>query len=238
MQCVMWDEEGHETGALSEMATEAVWRGVPSNVIPPPDGSPPGTPPTYYPRPTYPRPNRTASDNPTTRDMHTEASDKRKDFLAARALLKAELVKIIGDDIAKTMAADQEDESLASITCVQFMEWLENQYGTLCSVHVKKLVAALQTCCDRPSDFPVHCARFNRSIRRLTRAQQRLGSAYTIVPTSQTLYQYLLESIAHIPQFTLLISSFGTSHSSMVQQTHHSLQRHITQNMDFTQNLR
>ena len=57
MQCSMWDEEGHETGAISETVTEAVWRRIPSNVIPPPDGSPPGTPSTYYPRPTYPRPN-------------------------------------------------------------------------------------------------------------------------------------------------------------------------------------
>ena len=39
MQCAMWDEEGHETGAIGEMATEAVWRRIPSNIIPPPDGS-------------------------------------------------------------------------------------------------------------------------------------------------------------------------------------------------------
>ena len=64
----------------------------------------------------------------------------------------------------------------------------------------------------------------------------RLDNAYTIVPTSQTLYQYLLESIAHIPQFTLLISSFGTSHPTMAQQTHTSLQTYITANMDFAQN--
>ena len=102
----MRDEEGHEAGAISEVVTEAVWREIPSNVIPPPVGSPPGTLPTYHPRPTYPRPNRAASDNPATREVHSEANDKRKDFLEARATLKTELVKIIGDDIAETMAAD------------------------------------------------------------------------------------------------------------------------------------
>ena len=35
-QCSMWDEEGHEAGAISEMATEAVWRRISSNVIPHP----------------------------------------------------------------------------------------------------------------------------------------------------------------------------------------------------------
>ena len=63
------------------------------------------------------------------------------------------------------------------------MEWLEHQYGTLSSAHVKKLIAALQTHYDQPADFPMHCARFNRSIRRLNRAQQRLDSTYTIMPT-------------------------------------------------------
>ena len=158
MLCAMWDEEGHETGVISEMATEAVWRRIPSNVIPPPDGSPPGTPSTYYPRPTYPRPNRTALDNPATRDMHTEANDKRKNFIAARALLKAELVKNIGDDIVETMAADQDDGTIASMVCVECVEWPENQYGTLSSARVKKLIAALQARCDRPTDFLVHCA--------------------------------------------------------------------------------
>ena len=105
------------------MATEAVWRRVPSYkyVIPPsppPSGSPPGTQSTYHPRSTYLRPNQTASDNPATRDMHTETNDKRKDFLAARALLKAELAKIIGDDIAETMAADQADGTIAVMSCV------------------------------------------------------------------------------------------------------------------------
>ena len=90
--------------------------------------------------------------------------------------------------------------------------------------------------CDRAADFPKHCARFNRSIRRLNRAQLRLDNAYTIVPTSQALYQYLLESIAHIPQFALLISSFGTSHPTMAQQTHSSLQKFLLDNMDFAQN--
>ena len=122
MQCTMWDEEGHETGAISEMATEAVWRRIRSNVITPPIGSPPGTQSTYHPRPTYPRPNRAASDNPATRDMHTEANDKRKDSLAARALLKAELAKITGDDIAETMAADQDDGTIAGMTCVDCKE--------------------------------------------------------------------------------------------------------------------
>ena len=32
--CTMWDEEGRENGAISEMATEAVWRRIPSNIIP------------------------------------------------------------------------------------------------------------------------------------------------------------------------------------------------------------
>ena len=36
MPCSMWDEEGHELGAISEMATEAVWRRIPSNISPPP----------------------------------------------------------------------------------------------------------------------------------------------------------------------------------------------------------
>ena len=120
--------------------------------------SPPGTLPTYHPRPTYPRPNRTVSDNPATRDMHTEANDKRKDFLEARATLKTELVKIIGDGIAETMAADQDDGTIASMNCVQCMEWLERQYGTLNSAHVKTLIAALQTRCERPADFKMHCA--------------------------------------------------------------------------------
>ena len=150
MQYTMWDEEGHETGAISEMATEAVWRRIPSNVIPPPDGSPPGTPPTYHPRPTYPRPNRTASDNPTTRDMHTEANDKRKDFLAARALLKAEFVKISGDDIAELMAVDQADGTIAGMSYVHCMELLERRYGTLSSRHAKALIAVLQTKCEGP----------------------------------------------------------------------------------------
>ena len=116
--------------------------------------------------------------------MHTEASEKRKDFLTARTLLKTELLKVIGDDIAETMAADQSDGSIAGMSCVDCMTWLERRYGTLSSAHVKKLVAALQTRCERPADFPLHCARFNRSIRRLQRAQARLDDAYTIVPTS------------------------------------------------------
>ena len=33
--CTMWDEEGRENGAISEMATEAVWRRIPSSIIPP-----------------------------------------------------------------------------------------------------------------------------------------------------------------------------------------------------------
>ena len=236
MMCNMWDEEGRENGAISEMATEAVWRRIPSNIIPPPSGSPPGALSTYHPRPTYPRPQRTASDNPATRDMHDEATEKRKDFLAARAALKSELMKIIGEDIAETMAADQLDGSLSSMSCVDMMEWLESRYGRLSSTHVKKLISELQTRCDQAADFPKHCARFNRSIRRLNRAQLRLDNAYTIVPTSQTLYQYLLESIAHIPQFTLLISQFGTSHPTMAQQTHSSLQQYLTNNLDFAQN--
>ena len=96
--------------------------------------------------------------------MHTGASDKRRDFLAARAPLKTELVKVAGDDIAETMAADQADGTIAGMSCVNCMEWLEQRYGTLSSAHVKTLIAALQTRCERPADFPMHCARFNRSI--------------------------------------------------------------------------
>ena len=54
--------------------------------------------------------------------MHDEATDKRKDFLAARAALKTELLKIIGEDISETMAADQLDGSLSSMSCVDMME--------------------------------------------------------------------------------------------------------------------
>ena len=72
MQYQVRDEDGQETGAICEMATGAVWRRIPCNIIPPPDGSPPGTQAAYRPRPTYPRPVRTVSDNPATRDMHTE----------------------------------------------------------------------------------------------------------------------------------------------------------------------
>ena len=50
--------------------------------------------------------------------MHTEALEKRKDFLTARALLKTELLKVTGDDIAETMAADQNDGSIAGMSCV------------------------------------------------------------------------------------------------------------------------
>ena len=75
MQCNIWDEDGQETGAICEMATDAVWRRVPCNTIPPPDGSPQAhklpithakhTPDQFVPRLT--------TDNPATRDMHTEA---------------------------------------------------------------------------------------------------------------------------------------------------------------------
>ena len=34
MLCSMWDEEGRENEAISEMATEAVWQRIPSNIIP------------------------------------------------------------------------------------------------------------------------------------------------------------------------------------------------------------
>ena len=124
--------------------------------------------------------------------MHADATDKRKDFLAARTALKTELLKIIGDEISETMAADQIDGTIAPMSCVDMMQWLETRHGTLSSAHVKKLIAELQTRCERPAEFPKHCTRFNRSIRRLNRAQLRLDNAYTIVPTSQALYQYLL----------------------------------------------
>ena len=84
----------------------------------------------YYSRQTYSRPIRAPTDNPATRDMHTGASEKRKDFLAARALLKAELAKVMGDDIVETMAADQADITIAGMSCVGCMEWLERRYGT------------------------------------------------------------------------------------------------------------
>ena len=35
LQCTMRDEEGHKTGAISEMATQAAWRRIPSNITPP-----------------------------------------------------------------------------------------------------------------------------------------------------------------------------------------------------------
>ena len=139
----MWDEDGHELGAISEKATDAVWRRIPSSIIPPPPGSPPGTLATYHPRPTYPRPQRTAPDNPATRDVHVDATEKSKGFLAARTLLKTELIKIIGDGISETMAADQDDGTIASMSCVMMTTWLERKYGTLSSAHVKKLVAEL-----------------------------------------------------------------------------------------------
>ena len=149
------------------MATGAVWRRIPTSTTPPPDGSPPGTPATYHPRQSYPRPIRSASDNPATRGIHTEAPEKRKDFLTARTLLKTELLKVIGDEIAETMAADQNDGSITGMSCVGCLVWLEQRYGTRSSAHVKKLVSALQTRCDHPTDFPIHCVRFNRAIRRL-----------------------------------------------------------------------
>lgn len=118
----------------------------------------------------------------------TEANEKWKEFLAARALLKVELVKVIGHDIAETMAADQANGAIAGMSCVHCMEWLERRYGTPSSRLVKTLIAALQTKFERPADFPMHEARFNRAIKRPNRAQSRLDNAYTIVPTSQTLY--------------------------------------------------
>ena len=54
--------------------------------------------------------------------MHADAADKTKDFLAARALLKAELVKITGDGIVETMVADQHDGAIAGMSCDQCME--------------------------------------------------------------------------------------------------------------------
>ena len=51
MMCNMWDEEGRENGAISEMATEAVWRRIPSNIIPPPWQSPRG--PFHLPPPPH-----------------------------------------------------------------------------------------------------------------------------------------------------------------------------------------
>ena len=99
--------------------------------------------------------------------MHADATDKRKGFLAARALLKAELVKITGDDIAETVVADQHDGTIIGVLCAQCMEWLEHRYGTLSSRHVKTLIVALQTRCEKPADFPAHGARFSRSIWRL-----------------------------------------------------------------------
>ena len=125
--------------------------------------------------------------------MHTEANNKKKNFLAARALLKVKLVKIIGDDIAEKMAADQHDGAIAGMPCVQCIEWLECRYGTLSSRHVKTLTAALQTNYEKPANFPMHGERFNRPTRKLNRSQSRLDNAYTIVPISQILYQYLLE---------------------------------------------
>ena len=41
--------------------------------------------------------------------MHTEASDRRKGFLAARATLIAEWAEVTGDGIAETKAADESD---------------------------------------------------------------------------------------------------------------------------------
>ena len=125
VQCAMWVEEDHEAGAIGEVVTEAVWRRIPPSIIPPPNGCPPGTPSTHHPRQTYPRPVHAPNDNPATRDMHTEASEKRKTFLAARALLKVELVKIMGDEIAETIAADQADGTVAGMSCVDCMGWLE-----------------------------------------------------------------------------------------------------------------
>ena len=123
------------------------------------------------PRQTYSRPIRSATDNPATRNMHTEAADKRKDFLAARAMLKAELVKVMGDEITKTMAADQADGTIAGTSCVDCMNRLERRYGTLNSAHAKKLVATIQTRCERPSEFPMYYKKFNRAIRWLNRAR-------------------------------------------------------------------
>ena len=44
MQCNMWDEDGHETSTICEIVTDAAWRRIPSNIIPPPDSSPPCEP--------------------------------------------------------------------------------------------------------------------------------------------------------------------------------------------------
>ena len=54
MMCNMWDEEGRENGAISEMATEAVWRRIPSNIIPPPLAVPQGPFPLTTPAPRTP----------------------------------------------------------------------------------------------------------------------------------------------------------------------------------------
>ena len=130
---------------------------------------------------------------------------------------------MVGADILETVAADQTDGTIAGMSCVDCMEWLERKYGTSSSAHVKKLIAALQSRCERPVKFPMHCTKFNRPIRRLNRAQMQLDNAYTTVSISRALYQYLLESILHVPQFILLIASFGTSHSVMAQQMHQNL---------------
>ena len=76
--------------------------------------------------------------------MHAEAAEKRKDFIAAWASLRAELMKIMGVGIAETITADQADGTTASVPCADCITWLERKYGTLSSAHVQKLIADLQ----------------------------------------------------------------------------------------------
>ena len=98
--------------------------------------------------------------------MLTEAPINHRDFLAAQATLEAELVKVVGGGIVKTIAADQVGGIIVGMTCVGCMTRLERKYGTPSSVHVQKLITALQGRFERPADFPMYTTRYNCAIQR------------------------------------------------------------------------
>ena len=217
-KCQYWGD----TGATTEVSTDRTWQrnNTDTNGV-------------TAARPTYPEPQRQAADNPGTRDMHDAAEKKRTAFMAARQELKAELVAYIGPNIIDAMASEHPRGSIMFMSCQDIMQYMEDNYGTLENRHIKKIVASLQDRLERVDDFLHHAACFQRPVRRLQRAQSRMANGYTIVPTSQQLFDFLLASISHLPHFAPTLTPFGTKYPSLSDQTYTNLTRHIRENMSF-----
>jgi len=192
----------HRYGIASYVMSIQDWQELPGHVVGPTIGPfiPPVVQGTSKPRIRM----IVINDNDTGGRLEKKKVNNKRfeDVTTAVAICRDLLIESLGEVIAK--ALEIRDDSFGQITssCLQIMNWVNDEYGTLATVSISKIIDDLSDPLDHasPVAFRAHCSKFAANRKLLEDSNNDLPEFLYV--------KYFNSSCSHFPAIVKLISRF------------------------------